>query len=100
MLVTLAEGPAAVAKVVALYLAVQAVESYGLTPFIEQRTIALPPALTMAAQLALGLLVGAMGIFLAAPLVPTAIVLVRMLYVEDALGDRAAGETAGETASD
>lgn len=87
VLVTLAEGPTAVAKVVALYLAVQAVESYGLTPFIEQKTIALPPALTMAAQVALGLLVGSLGVFLAAPLVATGIVLTRMLYVEDVLGD-------------
>lgn len=92
VLVVLAEGPAAIAKVVALYLAVQAVESYGLTPFIEQKTIALPPALTMAAQLALALLVGSLGVFLAAPLVATAIVLMRRLYVEDTLGDHSASD--------
>jgi predicted PurR-regulated permease PerM len=94
VLVVLAEGPAAVAKVVALYLAVQAIESYGLTPFIEQRTISLPPALTMGSQVALGLLVGSLGVFLAAPLVATGIVLTRTLYVEDVLGDRDGEEQA------
>lgn len=89
VLIALTEGPPAVAKVVALYLAVQAIESYGLTPYIERKTVALPPALTMAGQVALAVLVGSLGIFLAAPLLAAGIVVVRMLYVEDLLGDRA-----------
>lgn len=88
VLLALQEGPVRAAQVLALYLAIQAVESYVLTPYIERKTVSLPPALTLIVQVALGVLVGSLGLILAAPLVAAGMVLVRMLYVEDVLGDR------------
>jgi predicted PurR-regulated permease PerM len=88
VLVGLADSPWRAVQVGALFLGIQIVESYGLTPYVERRAIALPPALVMGVQLMLGVLVGAIGVVLAAPLVAVGIVLVRMLYVEDVLGDR------------
>lgn len=87
VLLTLQDGPVRAAQVLALYLGIQAVESYVLTPYIERKTVALPPALTMIVQVALGVLVGSLGLILAAPLVAAGIVLVRMLYIEDVLHD-------------
>ena len=48
----------------------------------------LPPAVTILAQLLLGLLAGVLGLAMATPLTASAITLVNMLYVEDVLGDR------------
>jgi len=50
--------------------------------------VELPPAVTILAQLLLGLLAGVLGLAMATPLTAAAITLVRMLYVEDVLGDR------------
>jgi predicted PurR-regulated permease PerM len=47
--------------------------------------VQLPPALTIAMQVVLGLLVGGIGVALAAPLTAAGLVLVKMLYVEDVL---------------
>jgi predicted PurR-regulated permease PerM len=87
VLVGLSGGWVQALQVLILYLAIQALESYLITPYIERRTISMPPALMLSAQVALGVLVGGIGVFLAAPLVAVSIVLVRMLFVEDVLGD-------------
>ena len=73
------------ALVVLLYVAVQAVESYLLTPLIQQRTISMPPALTLAMQLVAAVLLGALGLALATPLTAAGMVLVRELYVKGVL---------------
>ncbi|MBC7928224.1 MAG: AI-2E family transporter [Bryobacteraceae bacterium] len=77
--------------VVALYFSAQTLEGNFITPMIQQRAVAIPPALTIAAQLVLGVLFGFAGLALATPLAVTAMVLVRMLYIEDVLGDREFG---------
>jgi predicted PurR-regulated permease PerM len=74
--------------VVILYLGLHLIEGYLLVPLVQRRIVHLPPALTLSAQLLLGLLAGLLGLLLATPLVAAALVLVRMVYVEDVLGDR------------
>lgn len=71
-----------------LYLGIQIVETYLLTPWLAHRTADLPPALTLVTQILLGVLFGGMGVILAAPVTAAGMVLVRMIYVEDVLGDR------------
>ncbi len=88
VLVALSLGPTEALYVGLLYFAVQSVESYLLTPLVQQRSVELPPAVTILAQLLLGLLAGVLGLALATPLTAAAITLVSMLYVEDVLGDR------------
>jgi predicted PurR-regulated permease PerM len=78
--------------VVALYLGIHLIEGYALVPLVQRRAAHLPPALTLSAQVILGVLAGFLGLLLATPLVAAVLVLVRMIYVEDMLGDRAAGE--------
>jgi predicted PurR-regulated permease PerM len=87
LLLALLDGPTQLVWVLALYLGVQALESYLITPLIQQRAIDLPPALLIIAQLLMGVLTGGLGLILAAPLTAAALVLLKRLYVEDVLGD-------------
>jgi len=73
--------------VIALYAAVQAFESYLLTPVLQQRMLGLPPALTVSVQVLLGVLAGVLGVILATPLTVALTTMTRMWYVEDILGD-------------
>ena len=85
LLVAIATGPADAFYVLLLYLAVQMAENYVVTPLIDQYSVHLPPALTISAQVLLGALLGALGVVFATPLTAIALVLVRMLYVEEDL---------------
>jgi len=71
-----------------LYVGIQIVETYLLGPWLAQRTASIPPALTLLTQVLLGILFGGMGVILAAPATAAGMVLLRMIYVEDVLGDR------------
>jgi predicted PurR-regulated permease PerM len=73
--------------VVLLYAAVQTFESYFLTPMVMRRAIALPPALTIVAQLVGTLTAGWLGLLLATPLVAAIVVVVRKVYLESLLGE-------------
>ncbi len=87
VLVALAEDPALVGPVLLVYLIVQTVESYLLTPLIQKKAVAIPPALLISVQVLLGVLIGSMGVMLATPLTVTVIVLIQLLYIEDVLGE-------------
>ncbi len=88
VLLALVEDPTKAVWVIGVYLAAQHFETYLITPLIQQRNVQLPAVLTIVAQVLMGLFVGIIGVALATPLVIVVIVLVKMLYVEDVLGDR------------
>jgi predicted PurR-regulated permease PerM len=81
-LVSLSQGTDLALYVVALYIGVQSVESYLLTPMIQQRAVRLPPALTILWQVLLGVLFGVLGIMLATPLLAVLMVSVKTLYLK------------------
>ncbi len=87
VLFALVESPVKALYVLILYICIQMVESYLITPMIERETVSLPPVLTIFFQIFLGVLVGGLGLVLATPLLAVFIVLVKMLYIEDILGD-------------
>lgn len=87
-LISLLDGPEKLLYVVLLYVGIQALESYVLTPILQQRMVDLPPALTIVVQVLLGVVAGAMGLIFAAPLTAAGMVMIQMWYVQDALGDR------------
>jgi predicted PurR-regulated permease PerM len=89
VLLALAQSPQVALWVVALYVGIQAVESLLLDPVIDRRTVYLPPALTVVAQLVLGTLVGLLGVALAAPLTAATMTVVSVLWMQGALGDPA-----------
>jgi predicted PurR-regulated permease PerM len=78
--------------VVALYIGVHLVEGYILAPLVQRRVARLPPALTLSAQVILAVLAGFLGLLFATPLVAAALVIVRMAYIEDVLGDHESAE--------
>jgi predicted PurR-regulated permease PerM len=88
LLVALASGVSAALQVGVLYVGVQLVENYLLTPLVQGRAVALPPALLLFAQLLMGALLGLPGLVLATPLLVVLVVSLQALYVNDVLGER------------
>ncbi|MFO8231505.1 MAG: AI-2E family transporter [Longimonas sp.] len=86
-LVALADSPNKVLYVLIIYWAVQLLESYLITPLIQERAVSLPPAVLISAQVIIGILAGAIGVLMATPLAVVLIVLIQMLYIADTLGD-------------
>lgn len=80
-----------------LYLGVQQVEGNILDPIVQQRMVTLPPAFLLFSMVAAGLLFGVAGIILGAPLAVVIYVLVKRLYVREALHTptKIPGEEAG-----
>ncbi len=91
LLASLGSGLNGVLGALGVYLAVQCLESYGLTPFIQKRALDIPPATIFAGQLLLGVIFGLWGIALALPLMAVIKVLLEQIYVEDTLGEPADG---------
>jgi predicted PurR-regulated permease PerM len=87
LLFGLTVSPEQALYVALLYIGIQAVESYVLTPLVQRKTIELPPALTLATQVFLGVSLGGLGVALATPLTAVGVVATKMLYVEDGLED-------------
>lgn len=88
VLIGLTQGPQQALYVLLFYLGLQTLESYLLTPLVQRRAVALPPALQIGTQVLAGVLFGVMGLALATPLTAAGQVIVRMAYIEDVLGDR------------
>ncbi len=82
ILLALTQSPQTALWVVALYVGVQIVDNTMLTPLIQRQAVSLPPALTMMAQTAMGVLAGGLGVIVAVPLTALALVVVRRTHVE------------------
>lgn len=65
-----------------VYWAIQFTENNLLIPLLMKGAVNVPPVLTILAQALLTVLFGFLGLMVAVPLMATALVLVRMLYVE------------------
>lgn len=85
VLIGLMEGPEKAVHVIILYLLVQLLESYLITPFINQKAVSIPPALTLFWQILLGSFAGVTGLFLATPLLAVIIVFTKEYYIKDQL---------------
>lgn len=83
----LASDPLSAIWVIGLYVLVQQTEGNLITPLVQQRTVHLPPALTIFSIVGFGILFGPLGILFATPLTVVCFVLVKKLWVQDALGD-------------
>jgi predicted PurR-regulated permease PerM len=88
ILLALVEDPNKALTVIIFFIAVQSLEGYVLTPLVQKRIIDLPPVLTIMGQVLMGIIAGPWGLLLAVPMVAVIMVLVKMLYIEDTLGDR------------
>lgn len=89
ILLAFTQSPMTALYVFLLYVVIQTIESYLITPLIQQRAVSLPPVLTLSSQVVLGSTLGLLGLILATPLTAAALVLVKLIYVENVLGDDA-----------
>jgi predicted PurR-regulated permease PerM len=87
LLMASSQGTSQLLYVALLYMVLQLVESYLITPLIQQQVVEVPPALLIATQLLMGTLFGGLGLFLAAPFLAVTLTLVKMLYIEDILNE-------------
>ena len=85
ILIGLAQGPEVAVWVISLYVIVHHVEAYVIQPIVQQFAVEIPAVITLFCLLAFGLLFGIIGILLAAPLAVVSYVLVKRLYVIEAL---------------
>ena len=69
------------------YWGIQFFENHLLIPLLMKGGINLPPALTIFSQALMALIFGFLGLMCAVPLLAAAMVAVKMLYVEDVVGD-------------
>lgn len=82
LLLATRQGSTAALSVLVLYLVVQFVESYLITPKVQEHQVALPPAAVILAQILAGLLFGFWGVVFATPMVAVSLLWVNNLYVE------------------
>lgn len=85
VLIALAVSPELALWVTLLYVAVQQFEGNLLTPLVQQYAVDLPGVILLFSLLGFGTLFGTLGVVLAAPLSVVMFVLVKRLYVIEAL---------------
>jgi predicted PurR-regulated permease PerM len=88
LLIAFLEGPEKTLHVLIFYLVYQNIDGYVLTPLVEKRTVSVPPAVSIMSMVTMGVLLGPMAVLVAVPLAATVLVLIKMLYVQDALAER------------
>jgi len=87
LLIALSEGWQMTLWTLLLYVAIQQIESNLVTPLVQRQAVSLPPAITLFAVVAFGLLFGPLGILFATPLAVVAFVAVKKLWVSETLGE-------------
>ena len=81
------DSPQKALAVIVAYIAIQQMENYLLIPFLMREGVDLPPALTIIAQAIMALIFGFLGLLCAVPLLAATMVAVKMLYVQDVVGE-------------
>jgi predicted PurR-regulated permease PerM len=85
ILIALVQSPDLALWTAGMYVIVQHSEAYFIQPLFQQYAVDVPAVVLLFSLLAFGLLFGALGILLAAPLTVVSYVLVKRLYVVEAL---------------
>ncbi len=100
VLIALAIDPQLALWTVLLYVLIQNIEGYAVQPIIQSWAVEVPGAVLLFALLACGGLFGPLGVIFAAPLTVVVYVLVKRLYVREALDTHTPipGEDQPETA--
>ena len=70
------------------YIGIQFLENHILIPLLMRGGVDLPPALTVISQAMMTMVFGFIGLMVAVPLLAAVMVPIKMLYVQDVVGDR------------
>ena len=81
------DSPEKALSVIIAYVIIQFIENHLLIPILMKEGVDLPPALTVMAQALMALVFGFLGLLVAVPLTAAIVVAVKMLYVQDVVGD-------------
>jgi len=85
------DSPEKALSVALAYVGIQFLENHLLIPLLMKGGINIPPALTILSQALMAILFGFLGLMCAVPLLAAVITAVKMLYVEDVVGDKQIG---------
>jgi predicted PurR-regulated permease PerM len=91
LLIALSVSPSLAFSAAVVYLVAQQLEGNVALPLLQRWTVSMPPAVSLLAIVAFGLLFGLWGVLFATPLAVVTIRIVRMAYVEDLLERGAVG---------
>lgn len=80
-------GTGPVLGALATYAVVRLVQTNFITPYVQARVIAIPPAITVFAIIGMGVIFGVFGLFFSAALLVVIFTLVRSLYLREVLGE-------------
>lgn len=81
------DSPQKALLVVVAYTVIQFIENHLLIPILMKRGVDLPPAITLIGLALMGLVFGFIGMLVAVPLLAAVMVAIKLLYVEDVVGD-------------
>jgi predicted PurR-regulated permease PerM len=85
------DSPQKAAIVAVAFFLIQFMENHLLIPLLMKGGVDVPPALTILSQALMALLFGFLGLMVAVPLLAACMVAVKMLYVENVVGERGFG---------
>lgn len=91
------DSPEKALVVAGVYAGIQFLENHLLIPLLMKGGVDVPPVLTILAQALFTILFGFLGLMVAVPLMAATMVVVKMLYVEDIVGDDVAVVHAGDS---
>jgi predicted PurR-regulated permease PerM len=87
VLLALTVGPDTALWVFFIYFAAQFIEGNILVPLILQKTVELPPVITVTTQILFGIFAGTLGVLLATPIAAVVMVFIQVVYIRNLLGD-------------
>ncbi|TPG13080.1 AI-2E family transporter [Sphingomonas oligophenolica] len=82
---TVGTGP--VVGALATYAVVRLIQTNFITPYVQNKVISIPPAITVFAIIGIGVIFGVFGLFFSAALLVVIFTLVRSLYLREVLGE-------------
>lgn len=88
MLIGFLQEPIKAVVVGVLFWAVHFIEGTFITPYVQDEVVDVPPVISIFSTVVFVLLLGPVGVFLAAPITVVVMLLVNHLYIEDVLGER------------
>jgi predicted PurR-regulated permease PerM len=82
------DSPEKALYVTIAYVLIQQLENHILIPLLMKGEMNLPPALTIVTQALMALVFGFLGLLVAVPMLAAVMVPIKLLYVEDVIGDQ------------
>lgn len=82
------DSPMKALYTIILFILIQMLEGFVVTPYAQRKVIALPAVLIFFSQVVLGYIIGFLGVIIATPFIACLIVLIQTLYIENFLENK------------